>query len=272
MPTLIATLAILAFSITFFIANIDKGIKIRSWILKLLCVVAPIIVIFAGNFALDWYCSDYFYARTGIEDSKGLPKSGWILMGISETDGVNGLGSYTGLTDFYFAENNYDTDKTDEAIRERISKTCKEYLSGERSLGFFVEKEIIQWTDPWFASLTMTFYPQLVDEGVISDAWKNITSDKLLSLFERIYSVVLQAIFFLAVVGGIVLWFGLRSDGYKRVYWALPAFYIIGGFVFQLFWESKSRYCMPYFFMIIPFAAYGCHSIIRGILNGSRHN
>ena len=118
----------------------------------------------------------------------------------------------------------------------------------------------------------MTFYPQLVDEGVISDAWKNITSDKLLSLFERIYSVVLQAIFFLAVVGGIVLWFGLRNDGYKRVYWALPAFYIIGGFVFQLFWESKSRYCMPYFFMIIPFAAYGCHSIIRGILNGSRHN
>ena len=35
--------------------------------------------------------------------------------------------------------------------------------------------------------------------------------------------------------------------------------YFIGGFIFHLFWETKSQYAYPYVVFIIPVAAYGLY-------------
>ena len=36
----------------------------------------------------------------------------------------------------------------------------------------------------------------------------------------------------------------------------------LGGFTFHLFWETKSDYVLPYFLLLIPYAAAGWHDII----------
>ena len=40
---------------------------------------------------------------------------------------------------------------------------------------------------------------------------------------------------------------------------------MIGGFVFFTFWEAKSQYVAPYYFVIIPYAVIGWKSMINKI-------
>jgi len=265
--TLIATIAMTCFLLTSFCENIKKYMTPQRIAVKLICIVCFAMIIFGATTAVNRYCKGYFVSKVEevheYANSKGMPLTGLILIGISETEGVNGPGSYTGMTDFIFAENNYDTDKTQEDVNDRIVKVCKEYLSGQRSFRFFIDKEIVQWTDPWFASLSMTIYPNLVEKDSISELWNSLLYDGPLPMIERFFSVVMTMILILTFIGCISLWHKYKSNSLSGIYWVLPAFYIIGGFVFQFFWETKSRYCMPYFMMTIPFAAYGCHSIAQ---------
>lgn len=130
-----------------------------------------------------------------------MPLTGLVLVGISETECVNGPGSYTGIIDYIFAENNYDTAKPQTVVNSRIIKVCIEYLSGQRSFKFFVDKEIIQWTDPWFASLSMTIYPNLVEKEAIPESWNSLLYGGALPIIEQIYSVIMTAILLLTLIG-----------------------------------------------------------------------
>lgn len=40
---------------------------------------------------------------------------------------------------------------------------------------------------------------------------------------------------------------------------------VLGGFLFYLFWEAKSRYILPYYIAMIPMAACGYDLLIRKI-------
>ena len=41
----------------------------------------------------------------------------------------------------------------------------------------------------------------------------------------------------------------------------LPAITILGGFLFSIIWEAKSRYVLPYYVLMIVYAAYGIYCI-----------
>jgi hypothetical protein len=43
----------------------------------------------------------------------------------------------------------------------------------------------------------------------------------------------------------------------------LLALIILGGFVYHLIFEAKSQYVLPYFIMMVPFAAYGFYSLVH---------
>ena len=49
------------------------------------------------------------------------------------------------------------------------------------------------------------------------------------------------------------------------VYELFNAVLMIGGFVFFTFWEAKSQYVAPYYFVIIPYAVIGWKSMINKI-------
>ena len=52
------------------------------------------------------------------------------------------------------------------------------------------------------------------------------------------------------------------------VYELFNAVLMIGGFVFFTFWEAKSQYVAPYYFVIIPYAVIGWKNFIVELLKG----
>ena len=210
-----------------------------------------------------------FETRIEVEPNDGFPMTSWILMGIQTEEGVNGPGSYDDSTDFIFADHNYNTEETAADINRRIRETVREYLRGERSLTFFRDKTIIQWCDPWFSSATMTFFPGLIDEKDQNPFYASLISGGALKTEEKVYSFVIPFIALGAAAAAFLLL--VRPELSPGA--ALPAMYFIGGFIFQLFWESKSRYCLPYFLILIPFAAFGASelpALIRRIRSAKR--
>lgn len=206
-----------------------------------------------------------FFSQTGIADSDGIPASAYLYMGISSDDGAAGPGSHNGRDIGLFSENDMDTARTDNAARALIAKTASEYAAGERSLSFFTEKTRWQWTDPWFSSLVLTIHPRS-----ISVSWNRpftfVVQGGLLSAIECFLAFLLPLVYIAALIGALSLSrkpFSSREDdaGQKNRGSFAPSvllmLYFCGGFVFQLLWEAKARYCLPYFTALLPFAACG---------------
>ena len=61
-----------------------------------------------------------------------------------------------------------------------------------------------------------------------------------------------------------VLLFILRNKNISNEQ-ILPILIFLGGFLFHIFWEGKSRYVMPYVVMLIPIASIGIKENIQWI-------
>ena len=62
-------------------------------------------------------------------------------------------------------------------------------------------------------------------------------------------------------VAGGVGWLATALGG--GVWAQLLGIAFFGGFLFQLVWETKSRYCFPFFVFLLPLAAVGFITALR---------
>lgn len=226
------------------------------------CLAGGALVILLPYAALQ-LVDPIFSSLTGIQSTDtAAPTLTWIVMGLSSSQNtVAGPGSYNKLPETVLQEG-----ETTAQAGARLSSTLKtilsEYVSGTRSLSFFVEKTLYQWTDPWFGSLTLT----LVQKGgggmrghhsSSSGTSATTVSLSFLEGLEPFLVVFRTAVLVLALLFVLKMLFRkgkkpLTADDFCRL---LPALYFTGIFCFQLFWESKSRYCMPAYVGLLPLAA-----------------
>jgi len=253
--TLIATVAIV---VALIIASfLLKGKKQ----LFLLSVAALVVCISILSGVLVRYM---FYRQTALAyRNSGVPATAYIYMGSATDGGVTGPGSYSEVAVELF-------DSYGEATSGKALDLCKEafgeYISGARSLDFFVEKMKYQWLDPLFGGLTMTCH--YYGRYEVADSFESFLAS---SIFENSYKYWLKyyipSIYFLTLIGAVALLFDKRTCLLK----CLLSIYFIGGFIFQFFWESKSRYCFAYFLFLIPIAAYGIKALYE-IFTGIKKN
>lgn len=169
-------------------------------------------------------------------------------MGITSQNEL-GYGSYdgSGVEQYY----EFGPEVTREESQTAIRTAVIEYLHGERSLGFFVQKTVCQWCDPWFNSAVMTVY--LWNTSVpISDHYRTFMQGSMMQAIEKWLSLYVLTCYlagFLFI--GISIYQCRWNPGAT-----LMLLYFIGGFTFQLLWETKGRYCYPYFMMLIPLFSY----------------
>jgi hypothetical protein len=64
-------------------------------------------------------------------------------------------------------------------------------------------------------------------------------------------------IYQLLIYGGVVLTLILMRKKWIKIENYVLLIGVYGGFLFSLIWEAKSRYILPYFIMMIPYAAIG---------------
>lgn len=189
-----------------------------------------------------------------IPENEAVPASCTVYMGITATEGGGGPGSQDGSYTDLFNENDRDAAAANRDALRRIGRAVREYAVGERSLSFFLEKIQYQWLDPTFGARKII---------VMNNTWDgNVPNSEAFTAFYD--SFVRNAAFKLSIVFMLLVYLGAFLTGiltWKQV-GACPAgsliqLYVIGGFAFQMMWESLSRYCLGYFLWLIPGAAYG---------------
>lgn len=202
---------------------------------------------------------------TGADaDSSSVPLSCTIYMGLTATEGHAGPGSQDGANAEIFNENHRDGKAAHRDAMQRIGVVLKEYATGKRDLGFFVDKTRFQWLDPTLGArwtirmndLNMGYPPNAEAFGRFYDSpVRNVAFKLSIGLMLLIY--------FGAVVSGIKT---LREDGGIGP-WVLIQLFVAGGYAFQMIWESFARYCFSYFLWLIPVAAHGIYLCGRFLAN-----
>ena len=223
---------------------------------ELLRMALPAVLLLALCFGTEPAAQAVFCARTGTYAYEGMPKTSWVAMGISATENTaSGPGSYDGSSRALFWQNKADVKAADAVARASIAQAVEGYREDPASgVSFFGQKTAYQWLDPWFGALTMSYDPEINDPGPFAAL---LCDGPLLSPVQRMVAGIMHLGYLAAALGTVVL--ARRRRG--SVWAQIMGIAFLGGFLFQLVWESKSRYCFPYFLALLPLAAIGLSAL-----------
>lgn len=190
-----------------------------------------------------------------------VPGTATIYMGLSlETEG-GGPGTGGSFTDI-FHENDKDSVATNREAIDRIKVILKEYMTGKRSLSFFIRKTEYQWMDPTMgARKTIILNDVNINEPPNSETFRRFYDSGIRNVIFKVSDIFMILIYGFASVAGIFTLLENKDIIENNSLHFLLQLFFIGGFTFQLMWESLSRYCFPYFVLLIPEAIYGIHRL-----------
>ena len=197
----------------------------------------------------------YVERLSGYEDINGESMISWVVMGLQ--DAPLGPGAYTGYIANVFVENNYDTEKINEASIAEIKKIVERMLKDPLgdAIPFFARKNAFQWNDPSFLCLENTkSRPSAVN-----------MPDFVSSLIDGRGSVIFYVIMNYAqtlILFGVLFYLFLNWHS-RDIHELFGAVIFLGGFLFHFIWESGASYTMPYFVIIIPYAVKGFADLAR---------
>lgn len=236
---------------------ITAGKEKRKLCRNLAVSACAVIMVFLSMRSVDMI----YDSITGADPhASSLPVTCIIYMGITSTEGASGPGSQDGSYSNIFWENGGDGQATSRDAINGIITAMGEYLTGKRSLVFFLEKIEYQWLDPTFGARKIIRLNNVnVGEPPNSEAFTSFYSSPVRDIIFKLSIGTELAVYLGAFIAGIKT---LRSlQKYHAA--VLIQLYVIGGFAFQLLWESLSRYCLGYFILLIPQAVFGLNELRR---------
>lgn len=228
----------------------DKGAG-KTWLMSLLFVA----VMGLGVAGINRAVNSYVEHLSGYEMPEGQVMLSWVVMGLQEAP--KGPGNYNGFNGNVYTQSNYDTELANERSKEAL-KLQLQWMAEEpvnHGLVFFARKTAYQWNDPTFISLdrmagrrseieTAPFIQSLIAGKGCSylSVWLNIVQTLILT----------GALFYL-----------LLTCKKAKIYELVIYVVFLGGFLFHLVWESSASYAIPYYVLLIPYAAKGFAEYVR---------
>lgn len=198
----------------------------------------------------------------GVEIGKGIPAITWVVLGLqdSRTDDVHVdiyrkrlPGWFNGYSETLWEQTGHNTEATSQAsqalIKELIHTRWNEPGHGS---SFFATKIASSWLEPTYQSVFVAYLPG--DGNFFS-------LTPLYSLYEggrahHLLTTALRGVAFLLFLGMGVHTFSEISDRKSQLSAATAiSIAIFGGFLFHIFWETKSLYIYPYMMLSIPLTA-----------------
>lgn len=237
---LIFVIAFCIVSLIHFLRGVHKGN-----LLNFIGILAGVIVLQCGISAI--------YAEHIPQDSLSAPASVYIAMGINDDYGIPGWHNY--YDQIAFAENEYDIEKTNRAAWEyffSFFETNKEhpgYLAD-----FYYRKICSQWNAPMYQCFAMNNNFREEPEGLVEDIYFGSTRE-LLEKWMNIQQLL--------VYGGVLCLVVAVRNRWKQIDGYLLLIGVFGGFLFSLMWEAKTRYVLPYYLVLLPYAAMGIWEIVK---------
>ncbi len=215
---------------------------------KLILPIIIIVVYAMGMKAIDIG----FESISGVPISKGVPQSGYIVMGLSN-DSYRGPGWFNGYVMSKYNELECDYNKSNTVMQEELKDILKDKIRHPKEfISFLYQKNATQWNNPTFQCFWIyTICESRVEQsGLVKSALSGNVNNLLVKLCNVLQSLSLM---------GVVLFLFLRSrlSGKQLIF----AIVFIGGFLFHSFWEAKGQYTVVYYFIIFPYAVLGYHDI-----------
>lgn len=238
---------VLVVLIAVCIAMLVYSLRQRS--LKLLAVavltlVVPLGAIGAMRLSYEW--------RSGIKIEGGIPASMYVAMGMQQSSG--GAGVYNGYNNSVFrgaAES--DEEKANEIAVTYIRERLQEFMADKTmAKDFYKEKIQEQWNEPTFCSLVMTATFEQPPTGMVEKLYYGSWQQHYRDYTNRYLTVL-----YLGVILHCALGVMRKSD----ILQCLMLIGVIGGFLFSILWEAKSRYVLPYIVLLIPYMALGISAV-----------
>ena len=236
-----ALILITAFALVAVVRGIVK--KDLRLLIAIACAFLLPVLCYQGIFGM-------YERRSGIAHSDGMPSNDYVYIGLMETEGRYGWDYYPSTQVYY--DNDTDSERTKAAVDELLAIRWSE-MTAERGylFRFFKGKVLSQWNAPLYQSLYFTFAHEDVHLERAADFLDSLSTDRffrVLWLADRI-----QFVLYLGMLCYFVFAVRKNSDTLGH----LLAVTIIGGFLFSVIWEAKTRYIFPYYMMMFPTAVVG---------------
>ena len=208
----------------------------------MICVVAAVTLL--GNLS-----DAVVEHRLGFPLTEGSPMIAWVTMAFGEDEEGNPV-KFDGYNRDVYLENNLDTEKAAQEAAEELKRRLADLMEDPMHMMNFMRKKIaIAWNEPTHESLVANNRPETRIEQSELTRW-------ILCEDEKSPVVEYMNLFHGMLLAGTLCWLILKGK-WTNIYGLLPAVIFIGGFLFQLFWETYSQYTIQYYLLIIPYAVSG---------------
>lgn len=186
--------------------------------------------------------------KLNLNKNKQLPTTGYLYIGMQESYRANGW--YSDYASWAWEDVETSNERYTRAIKERV----KYFLQNPGYfVKFYIKKVASMWTENTYASL---WYNQTFNFKKIENQENLITSQKIDELVRNNTENILiyQKALILMIFGTtIIVIIKNRKKLSNETILLITIF--IGGFLFHILWEAKSRYIIPYILVLIPIAS-----------------
>lgn len=221
--------------------RMDRGRRLAAWLAAALVLAAPI--------GAQRGVSALYGLRTGADFRGGQPMILWMAMGLHEQFS-RASGWYDGYSYYTYVENGADAQvATQEGVQDIIDSLYGYVHAPSRFLHFLPDKLLSQWIEPTFQSIWVS---RITHHEGGALPWAQALYDGGAGLALEGWMNVLQTLVYLCAALGLLRL--SRGGGLLHLPLALTVF---GGGLYHMLFEAKALYILPYFLMLLPYAAYG---------------
>ena len=227
----------------YFIRKKDK--KILAFILSCLFLMT----------ASKSIIYNYYEATSQKEIAPGVPKITWIAMGMQEGD--REAGWWNRFNYDIMPEEDFDAERITEISKDSIKQRLTVFRNNPRyAFDFYERKYENQFIEPSFQSLLVTAPQRNFDNETTLEKVKDFFIKQI--YFNETHHVLMFIMkVFQVFVYSFSFVFAINIFRKKEEVLTIIPVAFVGGTLFHMIWEAKSRYVFPYFVFLIPIAAYG---------------
>ena len=190
------------------------------------------------------------HALTGADTGNGIPMIAWIAMGLKESNIAPGW--YNRFTVLAYEECRYNVAAVQQMSVASIKETIAVFVENrEYFVSFFGRKIASMWSAPELECFT-TINKMNVN-GTLPYWLKDVLYNG--GIMNTILLLLLDV--FQSVIYAMVLLHLLLNRKKITLGQAVLLITFLGGFIFHLFWEGKCQYSIPYYVLLLPYAASG---------------
>lgn len=201
--------------------------------------------------------NNYYENVADTDLSHGAPMLLYVAMGLQECEEPwRANGWYNGFNHTIYEACSYDGAAATQLAMDSIKESFHQFTyEPEYALEFFSEKIITTWCEPTYQSI---WSGPLISMNCPTEVplLENLYSGgSAFELLASLMNVLVVFLLFFSLIQVVRKVFIHRSPLDSLELFCLLFF--IGGFLFHLFWETKSQYVYPYVALLVPTAANG---------------